>query len=109
MLFKSFLEMMVNKFENDWFDYLISSTDKNRGFNFNPADEHCLLMMPILFQRYHQTAGDAHAEMIALNQAGDQAKDATLLIALGRVCIMVKLRRVLRRLFRRVSVVFCGL
>lgn len=76
--------MMVNKFENDWFDYLISSTDKNRGFQYpNPAVGALLINdADLISEGYHQTAGDAHAEVIALNQAGDQAKDATLLITL---------------------------
>ena len=48
----------------------------------------------IIGEGYHHKAGTAHAEVHALNQAGDNAKGATLYVTLEHALIMVKLHLV---------------
>jgi diaminohydroxyphosphoribosylaminopyrimidine deaminase/5-amino-6-(5-phosphoribosylamino)uracil reductase len=40
----------------------------------------------ILGKGYHRKAGEAHAEIIALEQAGEQSKGATLIVTLEPCC-----------------------
>src|SRR3990167_8284351 len=40
----------------------------------------------IIGQGFHQRAGEAHAEVIALQTAGENAKDATLYVTLEPCC-----------------------
>ena len=78
------MTIMISHFEGACFERLIQSTNNYRGGQYpNPVvGAMVILNDQVISEGYHLKAGTDHAEVIALNLAGDLANGATLLITL---------------------------